>query len=54
MEGGFDSKCLKANLGKTKAMISSGITNDGMSKSKVDQCGVSSLREKANTVFCLQ
>ena len=27
---------------------------DGMSKSKVDPCGVCSLRVKANSVLCLQ
>ena len=36
----FESKGLKVNLGKTKVMISSGITQDGISKSKVDPCGV--------------
>ena len=39
----FESKCLKVNLGKTKVMVSGGITKDGMSKSKVDPCGVCSL-----------
>ena len=39
----FDSKDFKDNLGKTKLMVSGGITKDGMSKSKVDPCGVSSL-----------
>ena len=50
----FESKGLKVNLGKTKVMVSGGITNDGMSKSKVDPCGVCSLRVKANSVLCLQ
>ena len=49
----FWSKGYKVNLGKTKVMVSSGITKDGMSKSKVDPCGVYSLRVKANTVLCL-
>ena len=35
-------------------MVCSGITKDGISKSKVDQCGVCSLRGKANSVLCLQ
>ena len=35
-------------------MVSGGITKDGMSKSKVDPCGVCSLRVKANTVLCVQ
>ena len=30
----FESKGLKANLGKTKAMVCGGITNDGLPKSK--------------------
>ena len=30
------------------------ITKDGMSKSKVDPCGVCSLRVNANSVLCLQ
>ena len=50
----FESKCLKVNLGKTKVMVSVGITKDGMSKSKVDPCGVYSLRVKANSAFCVQ
>ena len=45
----FDSKGLKVNLGKTKVMVSG-----GMSKGKVDPCGVCSLRVKANSVLCLQ
>ena len=32
----FYSKGLKVNLGKTKLMVSGGITKHGMSKSKVD------------------
>ena len=35
-------------------MVSGGITKDGMSKSKVDPCGVYSLRVKTNSVLCLQ
>ena len=35
-------------------MVSGGITKDGMSKSKVDPCGVCSLRVKANSVLCFQ
>ena len=49
-----ERKCLKVNLGKTKVMVSNGITKDGMSKSKVDPYGVSSLRVKANSVLCVQ
>ena len=40
----FESKGMKVNLGKTKVMVSGGITKDGMSKSNVDPCGASSLR----------
>ena len=50
----FESKDLKANLGKTKVMVSGGITKNGISKSKVDPCGFCSLRVKANSVLCLQ
>ena len=49
----FQSKCLKVNLGKTRVMVNGGITKDGMSKSKVDPCGVCSLRVKTISVLCL-
>ena len=45
---------MKVNLGKTKVNVSGSITKDGMSKSKVDACGVCSLRAKANSVLCEQ
>ena len=48
------SKDLKVNPGKTKVMVSSGITKDGLSKSKVDSCEVCTLRVKANLVLCVQ
>ena len=35
-------------------MVSGGITNHGMCMSKVDPCGVCSLRVKANSVWFLQ
>ena len=35
---------MKVNLGKTKVMVSGGITKDGMSKSKVDPCRVCKMR----------
>ena len=41
-------------LGKIKVMVYYGITKGGMSKSKVDPCGVCSLRVKASSVLCLQ
>ena len=50
----FESNGLKVNLGKTKVMVISGITLDGLSKSKVDPCGFCSLRVKANAVLCVQ
>ena len=50
----IESKCLKVNLKKTKVMVSSVITNDGLSKSKVDPCGDCSLRAKVNSVLCVQ
>ena len=49
----FESKCLKVSLGKTKVMVSGNITLDGLSKSKVDPCGVCCLGVKANCVFCV-
>ena len=45
-------KAMNVDLGKTMVMVSGGITKDGMSKSKVDRCGVCSLRVKANSVLC--
>ena len=35
-------------------MVCGSVTKDGMSKGKVDPCGVCSLREKNNSVTCLQ
>ena len=48
----FEGKGLKVNFGKTK--FSGGITEDGMSRGKVDPCRVCSLRVKTNSVWCLQ
>ena len=48
----FESMGLKTNLWKANVMVSSSITKDGMSKSKVDPFGVCSLRVKANPVLC--
>ena len=42
---------MKDNIGIIKVMINGGITKDGMSKSNVDPCGVSSLRAKANSAL---
>ena len=50
----LEGKGLKVNLGKSKVMVSSGNTKDGLYKSKVDPCGVSSLRAKVNSVLCAQ
>ena len=50
----IESKGWKVNLMKTKVMVSGSITKDGMTKSKVDPYGVSSMRVKANSAFCLQ
>ena len=50
----FESKGLKVDLEKTKAMVSGDITKDGLSKSKVDPCWVCRLTVKANSVLCLQ
>ena len=49
----FESKDLKDNHGKTKVVVSSSITQDGLCTSKVDPCGVCSLRVKAYSVLCL-
>ena len=35
-------------------MVSGSITKDGLSKSKVDPCGVCSLKVMANSVLCVQ
>ena len=48
------TKGLKVNLGKTKVEVSGGITKDGMSKSKVNPCGVCSLWVRINSVLCVQ
>ena len=48
----FESKGLKVSLKKTKVMVSSVITKDGLSKSKVDPCGDCSLRVKL-TQYCM-
>ena len=45
----FESRGLKVNLWKTMVMVSNGITQDGLPKSKVDPCGVYFLRVKANS-----
>ena len=50
----IESKGLIVNLGRTKVVVYSGMTKDGMSKGKVDPCVVCSLRVKANSVLCLQ
>ena len=48
----FENKGLKVKLGKIKVTVSGSITKDGMSKSRVDPCGVCSLRVMANSVVC--
>ena len=50
----LESIGLKVSLGKTKLMVSSSITKDGLSKSRVDPCGVCCLRVKTKSVLCLQ
>ena len=50
----FESKGLKVNHGITKVMVSGSITKDGMSKDKVDSCGVCRLRVLDNSVLCAQ
>ena len=50
----FECKALKVNLDKTKGMVIGGITQDGISRSKVDPYGVFSLRVMVNSVLCVQ
>ena len=50
----FENNGLKVNHGKTKIIVSCGNTKEGLSKSKVDPCVVSSFRVKANSVLCVQ
>ena len=50
----FESKGLNVNLGKTKVMVSGGITKDVLSKSKVVPCWICSLRTTANSALCTQ
>ena len=50
----FYNKVLKRHLWKTKVMVSSGITQDGLSKSKIDPCEVCSMRVMADSVLCVQ
>ena len=50
----FENMCFDTYLWKTKVMVSSGITKDGMSKSKSGPCGICSLRVKAISVLCIQ
>ena len=45
---------MNVSLGKTMAMVSGGITHDGLSKCKVDSCVFCSLSVRAKTVLCLQ
>ena len=51
-KGAFESKCLNVTLGKTNVMVSIGIIKDGMSKSKVNPCGLCSLEQKLSQ-FCV-
>ena len=44
----------QVNIGITELMVSGGNTKNGLFKSKVDPCGVCSLRVNANYVLCVQ
>ena len=44
----FESTGLKVNLVKTKVMVSSDITQDGLSKGNVDPCRFCSFRVMVN------
>ena len=50
----FESNGFKVNHGKTMVMVNRGISQDGLSKSMVDPCGVCSLRVMAISVLCAQ
>ena len=50
----LESKGLNVNPQKTRVMVSSGVTIDGMSIGKVDPYMVYSLRVKTITVLCVQ
>ena len=50
----FERQGLKVNLGKSKVMVSSGITKDGLLKCNVYLCCVCILRVKANCILCVQ
>ena len=43
----FERKGFKVNLGRAMVLVCGGITKDGLSKGKVDSCGVCNLRVKA-------
>ena len=47
----FDSKDLKVDLGKTKEMVSGSVAKDGLSKRKVDRCGIRDFRLKTSSVL---
>ena len=50
----FESKGFKVYLVKAIVMVNGDITKDGLTKNKVDQCDVCSLRVKAKTALCVQ
>ena len=50
----FESKCLKVSHGKTKVIVSCSLTKGGLSKSKVESCGICRLRVKVSTFVCVQ
>ena len=50
----FESKGLKVNFGMTMVVVSGSITQDGLSKSKVDPCWVCSLTVNTYSVLCVQ
>ena len=50
----FERNGFKVIYLNTNMIFASGITKDGLSKSKVDPCGVCRLRVEANFVLCVQ
>ena len=51
---GSDGEGVKVNLGKSKVIVSSSITKDGLSKRNDDPCVICCLRVRAISVFYVQ
>ena len=51
-KGGFESKGMKVNLGKTKVMVSG--SEGEINISKIDPCGICGKRVMANSLLCIK